>query len=115
MVNEIEYEMLGGSSTLGADAEGGPATVVLTLGGSGARVLARGEDSVDVAAPRVEVVDTTGAGDTFVGALAEALARGESTQDAVQRAVAAGSASVGTLGATAGMPTADQVDALLAE
>jgi ribokinase len=113
VVNEIEYGMLGGDATFGTDSEDLPATVVLTLGGTGARVLARGADPVDVSAPRVEVVDTTGAGDTFVGALAEALARGESTEAAVRRAVAAGAASVGALGATAGMPTADQVDALL--
>jgi ribokinase len=111
VVNEIEYGMLGGDATFGTDSEDLPATVVLTLGGTGARV--RGADPVDVSAPRVEVVDTTGAGDTFVGALAEALARGESTEAAVRRAVAAGAASVGALGATAGMPTADQVDALL--
>ncbi|MGO1834206.1 MAG: ribokinase [Actinomycetaceae bacterium] len=113
VVNEIEYGMLGGDATFGADSADLPATVVLTLGGAGARVLARGADPVDVSAPRVEVVDTTGAGDTFVGALAEALARGESTEASVRRAVAAGAASVGALGATAGMPTVDQVDALL--
>ncbi|WP_125776777.1 carbohydrate kinase family protein [Antribacter gilvus] len=50
----------------------GPALVVVTLGGAGAvAVTAAGE--VDVAAPKVEVVDTVGAGDSFMGALLDGL------------------------------------------
>jgi ribokinase len=54
-----------------------------------------------VAAPVVEVVDTTGAGDAFLGALALALARGSDLRTAVSQAVAAGAESAQQLGATA--------------
>jgi len=54
-------------------ASRGPALVVVTLGGSGAfAVTSRGE-RVDVIAPRVEVADTVGAGDSFMGGLVDGL------------------------------------------
>jgi ribokinase len=65
-------------------------------------------------APPVTVVDTTGAGDCFVGALADALARGRSLPDALHWAVAAASLSTQSLGATTAMPTSAEVEALLA-
>jgi ribokinase len=65
------------------------------------------------AAPEVTVVDTTGAGDTFVGALADALARGRPLADAVPWAVAAASLSTRALGATTAMPRRDDVEAIL--
>lgn len=54
----------------------GPALVVITRGGSGATAVS-GEHVVDVEAPRVEVADTVGAGDSFMGALIDFLARGQ--------------------------------------
>ncbi len=53
-------------------ADGGPALVVCTLGGDGARVLVGGE-LLSVPPVRVEVVDTVGAGDSFMGALISGL------------------------------------------
>ena len=56
--------------------ERGPVLVVVTLGGDGSVLLRRSPDGVDevrVPAPRVEVADTIGAGDTFTGALIDAL------------------------------------------
>jgi fructokinase len=53
-------------------AEAGPALVVVTLGGDGC-VLVRGADVVRVPGRRVQVADTIGAGDTFMGALLDAL------------------------------------------
>ncbi|WP_435299533.1 carbohydrate kinase family protein [Timonella sp. A28] len=50
----------------------GPAFVVVTLGGSGAQAFTR-TDTVSVTAPRVQVVDTVGAGDSFMGALIASL------------------------------------------
>lgn len=48
----------------------GPSAVILTAGGEGATLIRRGTDAlVKVAAPKVTVVDTIGAGDTFAGAL----------------------------------------------
>jgi ribokinase len=53
----------------------------------------------------VPVVDTIGAGDTFTGALAAAIARGEALADAMVLANAAAALAVGGAGATASMPT----------
>lgn len=60
------------------------------------------------------VADTIGAGDTLTGALAAALARGESLEQALRWANAAAALSVGARGAIAGMPGLDSVRALLA-
>lgn len=51
----------------------GPAIVVVTLGGSGALAVTAERVRVDVAAPRVEVADTVGAGDSFMGGLVDGL------------------------------------------
>ena len=53
----------------------GPALVVLTRGGDGALALTAAGDEVAVTAPRVDVVDTVGAGDSFMAGLLDGLAR----------------------------------------
>ncbi len=65
-------------------------------------------------APRVEVVDTTGAGDAFRGALATALAAGESIEEAVADAVAAGAHATTAPGARGTFADRAEVDALRA-
>lgn len=50
----------------------GPALVVVTLGGSGS-IAVRGTETIEIPAPTVEVVDTVGAGDSFMGALIDGL------------------------------------------
>jgi ribokinase len=60
----------------------------------------------------VDVVDTTGAGDAFVGALATRLARGDSLEDAVAYAVHAGAAAVTKEGAQGALPTPEVVEGL---
>ncbi len=84
----------------------GPGCVVVTVGADGA-VYAEGEDAEHVPAPRAEVVDTTGAGDAFVGALAFRLARGDALGEAVSYAVRAGAAAVTREGAQGALPTPD--------
>lgn len=87
----------------------GPRAVVVTLGADGA-VLVRDGDVIEVPAVRVEqVVDPTGAGDTFAGALADALVRGDALADAVRWAVRAAAITVTGPGAQSAMPTRDQV------
>lgn len=86
--------------------------VVLTLGEQGALIL------TDTTAERVPVlsvqaVDTTGAGDAFCGALATALASGETLHAAIAFANAAGAAAVTVIGATPSMPTREKVDLLM--
>lgn len=89
----------------------GPRSAVITLGADGA-VFSDGGSTEHLPAPRVEVVDTTGAGDAFVGALATRLARGEPLGVAVAYAVRAGAAAVTSEGAQGALPTPEVVEAL---
>lgn len=111
VVNRSELEHLTGSDDplrIG-DIEG-PGSVIVTLGAEGAVFSQKGE-LFRCPAPEVEVVDTTGAGDAFCGALAAALARGETLRDSVRRAVAVGSGATMGRGAQA-MPPGQELDAL---
>ena len=85
--------------------------IVVTQGPAGA-LLARDDrrERFD-GFPAAEVVDTTGAGDTFNGVLATWLAGGASLEDAIVAANAAASLSVGTTGAREGMPRRDAIEA----
>ena len=91
----------------------GPRSVVATLGPRGA-VVVTDQKATPVAGHSVRVVDTTGAGDCFVGALAARLVGGEKLLDAARYATAAAACSVQRLGAAPSMPTAREVAARLA-
>ena len=83
------------------------APVIVTLGGQGCAVrLPRGELRRIPAHPVADVVDTTGAGDTFNGVFAARLAMGDTLSTALETAIVAASLSVTAIGARAGMPTA---------
>jgi ribokinase len=79
--------------------------VVVTLGSEGA-VVVEGERVERVPAPRVEAIDTTGAGDAFCGALAQALDSGAELVEAARWATRAAAASVMHPGAQSGLPRA---------
>jgi ribokinase len=87
--------------------------LVVTQGASGASVVDRRKTAVttvgQVPAPEVEVVDTTGAGDCFVGVLAAALRQGTDLRLAVGVAVHAASLSVGRSGASPSMPRLEEL------
>lgn len=113
IVNEIEAaDLLGGERVTPDSAPGavaallarGPAAVALTLGAHGAAV-GRGDERRHLPAPEVAVVDTTAAGDAFVGALAAGLAEGADFFAAAGRAVVAGSLAVTRAGAQPSLPT----------
>ena len=107
--NQHELKQLGGAEQLLA---GGCDAVVVTLGGEGAEVHGRaGIDRVPAFA--VQVVDTTGAGDAFCGALAARVANGDDLLDAVRWATAAGALATTVRGAVPAQPTAAAIDALL--
>lgn len=90
----------------------GPRSVVVTLGAAGALVAGPADgDGVRVASPRVEAVDTTGAGDAFTAALAWRLGLGESLVEAARYAVRVGAAAVTRPGAQESYPTAEEVAA----
>lgn len=104
VVNRAEQSQI---DAIGPDT--GHCDTVVTLGGRGAQV-----DDVVVPSYPAEVVDPTGAGDAFCGALGVALAEGRPLIEAVRFANAAGSLAVATPGAQPSMPTRASVDALLA-
>ena len=85
----------------------GAGAVVVTLGAVGCQLFVRGQaEPAKIAGHRaVQVVDSIGAGDTFTGALAAALARGESLLDSASIANAAAALSVTGKGAIAAMPS----------
>ena len=83
--------------------------VVVTLGGDGAMLLANGEVT-HMNSPSVDVVDTTGAGDTFVGYFLAGVAEGMNDHDALQRACLAGSIAVTRQGAITAIPDRSEVD-----
>lgn len=112
VVNRGELEALTGSDDpTSARTLPVPVTVV-TLGPDGARIV-RAESDDAVAAPRVSPVDTTGAGDTFCGALAAGLDHGLTLEASVARAVVAGSIAVTAAGARSGMPNVAELEAAL--
>jgi ribokinase len=120
VVNEHEAAFLLGKKVEG-DAGGakeaaggllalGPKSAVVTVGASGA-AFAEERATGHAPAPDVEAVDTTGAGDAFVGALAARLSKGDSLSEAVSYAVRAGALAVTKEGAQGGCPTLDEVEA----
>ena len=115
--NAIELAQLTGTdptddvdATATAARSLGVDTVVVTRGRAGALVVT-GDAAVEVPAPTIDPVDTTGAGDSFCGALAAALADGSTILDAARRAVHAGAIAATRPGAQPSMPTAAEVDA----
>jgi len=120
VVNEGEALALAGVDTgpersVSAAAEAllarGADAVVVTLGGAGAFVLDR-SGRTDVPAHRVDVVDTTGAGDTFVAALAASVGERRGLRDGARLAAAAAALAVQRPGAQSA-PTLAQAQAFL--
>jgi ribokinase len=98
--------------------------VIVTLGAEGALIATSPSTGgghaaepvfVSVPAPKVEVVDTVGAGDVFCGALADALARDVELASAVRWATHAAALAVTRPGAQGGLPSAADVSGLLGE
>lgn len=87
---------------------------VVTLGAEGAAEVTRDGAIRRYPGVPARTIDTTGAGDTFVGVLAAALARGDAIGSALRRSVAAGALAVESVGAVPSIPTASQVDLRLA-
>ena len=124
VLNETELGFLAGSELSdGAEAAGiidvarklqarADQSICVTLGRRGVLALA-GRDEIAVPGRTVTAVDTTGAGDCFVGALAAQLADGVPLRAALAFANAAASISVQRMGAGPSMPTAAEVAAVL--
>jgi ribokinase len=84
--------------------------VVVTRGERGGLHASRDGARTAFASPQVEAVDSTGAGDTFVGALALALGQGRAWPAALERAAAAAAISVARAGASESMPSAEELE-----
>jgi len=103
VLNEIEAQQASGLSTTEAAATalaGISSAVIITQGPRGA-VIATGTEVHQIAGKAAVVVDTTGAGDAFCGALAAGLAEGADLPGAVQRGIDAGTRAVTVSGARA--------------
>jgi ribokinase len=119
--NETEAERLTGKPVTDlAEAEAaarmlqarGARTVVVTLGERGALLVDQGARHIQ--AVPVRAVDTTGAGDAFIGGLAVFLAEGLDLERAAGRACAVAALSVTRLGAQAALPSSAELEAFLA-
>ncbi|HEY6979876.1 ribokinase [Reyranella sp.] len=125
VLNEIELTQatditIGTSSALSTVVEAchklrakGARAVVATLGPRGA-VVVTAESATAIPGAKADVIDTTGAGDCFIGAFAARLVVGATPVEAAQYANVAAARSVERLGAAPSMPTAKEVAARLA-
>ncbi len=112
VVNETEAAAVLGRPVSGLAEAGQAAAALITAGarhavvtaGAHGAALAGPDATATISAFRVDAVDTVGAGDTFVGALAVALAAGIPAAEAVRAAAAAGATAATRPGAQAGMP-----------
>jgi ribokinase len=128
VVNQVEAVALASIEPVGVDSDTDPADadpwvlvealldqvprVVLTRGAAGAWYGSREVDPVHVAAPVVDAVDSTAAGDAFTAALAVGWGEGRSLVDAVRWAGAAGAAAARRLGASSALPARAEIDEL---
>lgn len=110
--NEHEAAILFNNEPLGDVLRRYPNKLIVTEGKRGVRYY-DGHEEVVVPGYKVEAVDTTGAGDTFNGAFAVALAEGMSLTDSLRFANRAASLSVTKFGAQGGMPSRSEVEGSL--
>jgi len=119
ILNETEIEILSQHKVRGLESarvaaqalvrEGLP-VVIVTSGERGA-LLATSQEMVHVPARKVQVVDTTAAGDAFVAGFTMGLLDGFPLDDAVRYAVCAGTLTVTKFGAQTSLPSAEEVQA----
>lgn len=107
IVNEGEY------AAYETALKGYEGLLAITLGAKGAKLLQKGEILAEATPPKVEVVDTTGAGDSFAAALTVALMEKQSPQAALQFACTVGALTATKLGTQAATPSRSEVDAIL--
>jgi ribokinase len=104
IVNEHEFAQLGKPNS---------GLVIVTAGANEVIAYQNGEAVAKSQPPKVEALDTVGAGDTFVGAFIVAYASGKSIAESLDVACAASALSTLKLGAQSGMPTLNEVEKFL--
>ena len=107
-IPDNDGQILASISTLSFDG-----VVVVTLGSDGAIAAQDGAIIARAVPPRVDVVDTVGAGDAFCAGFCDALARGITLQGAITWATACGALATTKPGAQPSMPTTAAVEALI--
>ncbi|WP_316357667.1 ribokinase [Devosia sp.] len=116
IANETEFALLTASDLAELDAAMGDwaarhnQTVIVTLGGDGARAVTATGQLISVPALPIKPVDTVGAGDTFCGYLAAGLDAGLDLESAMKRAAVAASLACLKPGAQPAIPTASEVE-----
>ncbi len=103
VVNETEAAWYGDSLTACTGM------IATTYGAKGAVLCSQGDVIAEASPPAVEVVDATGAGDTFTAALTVALVEGQAPEEALRFACAAGAIAATRQGAQPSLPTRDEV------
>lgn len=111
--NEHEAALLFGDAVLDDLLLAYPQKLVVTQGSRGARTAQTNGTVIQIPAHKVQVVDTTGAGDTFNGSFAYALSVGQKFASALRFAGVAASLSTTAPGAQGGMPTLAAVQTVL--
>ena len=122
VVNEVEAAFfLGSDRPIGIDQcqdaglrlrEMFAAEVIITLGGDGSVVFSSSGPGTHIPARSVHAVETTGAGDSYVGAVAVALAEGRTLVEAAESGTRASSITVQGIGAQGAMPNARAIAAI---
>jgi ribokinase len=103
VVNRLEHEVVSHGRL-----------VAVTYGAEGAALYEDGREVARARPPRVGAVDGTAAGDAFAACLTVSLLEGRPHEEALRRACAAGALAASRAGAQPSLPTADEVDAILA-
>jgi ribokinase len=116
LLTGLPVETLAQAETAAREILGqGVGCIVFTLGSQGALLVQHGRPAVHIPGFPVSVVDTTAAGDSFVGAFSVALAAGSDLESAVQRGCAAGALTTTRMGAQPAIPTKAEIEEFLDE
>lgn len=107
IVNEEEH------AAYKSELEGFSGLIAMTLGGSGARLYKDGLEVARAIPPRVSVIDTTGAGDSFAAALTVALLENQPYENALAFACTVGTLTTTKMGTQSASPYREEVDAFM--
>jgi sugar/nucleoside kinase (ribokinase family) len=109
---EAAWALVARAEAAGRDAAAGPLTVAVKLGAEGALAV-RGDEALRLPAERVEVVDSTGAGDAFDAGFLCGFLAGRSLAETLALAVACGTLSTRAIGGVDGQATLEEAEAML--
>ena len=109
---EAAHALVARADAAGRDADAGPLTIVVKLGADGALAV-RGDEALRLPADRVQVVDSTGAGDGFNAGFLYGFLESRSLSESLALAVACGTLSTRAIGGVDGQASLEEAEALL--